>query len=112
MEATGGVVPNQGQQPPPPAAGEAAVQTAPKAERLNAALQQQLNLESVKTRAIGLYKAISRILEDFDAYARSNTSPKWYRRFPQTAISLSTSSPTTETFALSSFPYYYPRIPF
>ncbi|XP_008789630.1 mediator of RNA polymerase II transcription subunit 8 [Phoenix dactylifera] len=77
MEATGGAVPPQGQQPPPPAAGDAAAQPPPKAERLNAALQQQLNLESVKTRAIGLFKAISRILEDFDAYARSNTSPKW-----------------------------------
>lgn len=46
-------------------------------ERLNQALQQQLNLEQVKTRAIGLFKAISRILEDFDAYARTNTTPKW-----------------------------------
>ncbi|CAK7323776.1 unnamed protein product [Dovyalis caffra] len=46
-------------------------------ERLNHAVQQQLNLESVKTRAISLFKAISRILEDFDAYARTNTTPKW-----------------------------------
>lgn len=46
-------------------------------ERLNQAVQQQLNLEQVKTRAISLFKAISRILEDFDAYARTNTSPKW-----------------------------------
>ncbi|XWS16614.1 hypothetical protein CRYUN_Cryun34aG0105100 [Craigia yunnanensis] len=41
------------------------------AERLNQAVQQQLNLESLKTRAI------SRILEDFDAYSRTNTTPKW-----------------------------------
>ncbi|EEF48724.1 conserved hypothetical protein [Ricinus communis] len=47
------------------------------AERLNPAVQQQLNLESVKTRAISLFKAISRILEEFDAYARSNANPKW-----------------------------------
>ncbi|KAJ6433178.1 hypothetical protein OIU84_020236 [Salix udensis] len=46
-------------------------------ERLNHAVQQQLNLESVKTRAIGLFKALTRILEDFDAYARTNTTPKW-----------------------------------
>lgn len=47
-------------------------------ERLNQAVQQQLNLDSVKTRAISLFKAISRILEDFDAIARTNASPKWY----------------------------------
>lgn len=47
-------------------------------ERLNQAVVQQLNLEAVKTRAISLFKAISRILEDFDAYARTNTTPKWY----------------------------------
>lgn len=46
-------------------------------ERLNQAVQQQLNLEQVKTRAISLFKAISRILEDFDAYGRTNTTPKW-----------------------------------
>ncbi|XP_011046546.1 PREDICTED: mediator of RNA polymerase II transcription subunit 8 isoform X6 [Populus euphratica] len=46
-------------------------------ERLNHAVQQQLNLESVKTRAISLFKALTRILEDFDAYARTNTTPKW-----------------------------------
>lgn len=46
-------------------------------ERLNPAVQQQLNLESVKTRAISLFKAISRILEDFDAIARTNAVPKW-----------------------------------
>lgn len=56
------------QQPPP----ERAV------ERLNPAVQQQLNLDSVKTRAISLYKAISRILEDFDAIARTNAVPKWF----------------------------------
>lgn len=47
-------------------------------ERLNQAVVQQLNLESVKTRAISLFKAISRILEDFDAYGRTNTTPKWF----------------------------------
>ncbi|CAL0328068.1 unnamed protein product [Lupinus luteus] len=46
-------------------------------ERLNQAVQQQLNLEQVKTRALSLYKSISRILEDFDAYGRTNTTPKW-----------------------------------
>ena len=46
-------------------------------ERLNQAVQQQLNLDAVKTRALSLYKAISRILDDFDAYARTNTTPKW-----------------------------------
>ncbi|KAK1414190.1 hypothetical protein QVD17_29931 [Tagetes erecta] len=47
-------------------------------ERLNPAVQQQLNLESVKTRAISLFKAISRILEDFDLLARTNSVPKWH----------------------------------
>lgn len=47
-------------------------------EKLNQAVQQQLNLESLKTRAISLFKAISRILEDFDAYSRTNTTPKWF----------------------------------
>lgn len=58
----------QQQQPPPPPAA---------AERLNAAVQQQLRLESVKGRATTLFKAVSRILEDFDAYARTNATPKW-----------------------------------
>ncbi|KAL8043636.1 hypothetical protein ABFX02_09G128035 [Erythranthe guttata] len=58
----------QDQQPPPP----------PKVvERLNPAVQQQLNLDSVKTRAISLFKAISRILEEFDVIARTNAVPKW-----------------------------------
>lgn len=48
------------------------------AERLNQAVQQQLNLESVKTRAISLDKAIFRILEDFQVIARTNAVPKWY----------------------------------
>ncbi|XP_042491398.1 mediator of RNA polymerase II transcription subunit 8 isoform X3 [Macadamia integrifolia] len=52
-------------------------QQPPRVEKLNLAVQQQLNLESVKTRAIGLFKAISRILEDFDAIARTNAVPKW-----------------------------------
>ncbi|KAL0923356.1 hypothetical protein M5K25_007410 [Dendrobium thyrsiflorum] len=51
--------------------------TPPKAERLNSAVQQQLNLESVKARALGLSKAISRILEDFNAIALTNATPKW-----------------------------------
>ncbi|KAK4427490.1 Mediator of RNA polymerase II transcription subunit [Sesamum alatum] len=58
---------DQQQQPPPARA----------AERLNPAVQQQLNLDSVKTRAISLFKAISRILEDFDTIARTNAVPKW-----------------------------------
>jgi hypothetical protein len=42
-------------------------------------VQQQLNLEGMRARAVGLYKAISRILEDFDVIARTNpsASPKW-----------------------------------
>lgn len=53
---------------------------APRVERLNAGVQQQLNLEGMRARAVGLYKAISRILEDFDVIARTNpsASPKWY----------------------------------
>ncbi|GAV66842.1 hypothetical protein CFOL_v3_10352, partial [Cephalotus follicularis] len=46
-------------------------------ERLNQAVQQQLNLESLKTRAISLFKAISRILEDLEVYSHTNTTPKW-----------------------------------
>ncbi|KAL2332557.1 hypothetical protein Fmac_020138 [Flemingia macrophylla] len=46
-------------------------------ERLNQAVQQQLNLKQVKSRAESLSKAISRILEDFDVYALTNTTPKW-----------------------------------
>ncbi|KAK6915191.1 hypothetical protein RJ641_020308, partial [Dillenia turbinata] len=52
-------------------------QPQPQVERLNPALQQQLNLESVRTRAISLYKAISRIREEIDAIARTNSVPKW-----------------------------------
>ncbi|XP_076943368.1 mediator of RNA polymerase II transcription subunit 8-like isoform X2 [Bidens hawaiensis] len=47
-------------------------------ERLNTAVQQQLNLESVKTRAISLFKAISRILEEFEVLSRNNSVPKWH----------------------------------
>ncbi|XP_076888281.1 mediator of RNA polymerase II transcription subunit 8-like [Bidens hawaiensis] len=47
-------------------------------ERLNPAVQQQLNLESVKTRAISLFKAISRILEEFELLSRNNSVPKWH----------------------------------
>lgn len=57
---------------------EAAAANQTKVERLSQGVQQQLNLESVKTRAVGLSKAISRILEDFDAIARSSSVPKWY----------------------------------
>lgn len=57
--------------------GQAEQPTQP-VERLNQAVQQQLNLESVKTRAISLFKAVSRILDEFDAIARSNSLPKWY----------------------------------
>ncbi|CAE6064775.1 unnamed protein product [Arabidopsis arenosa] len=56
----------QPQQPPPPVA-----------EKLNPKLEKELNLESLKTRAVSLVKAVSRILEDFDAYGRTNTTPKW-----------------------------------
>ncbi|XP_019102151.1 PREDICTED: mediator of RNA polymerase II transcription subunit 8-like [Camelina sativa] len=56
----------QPQQPPPPVV-----------EKLNPKLEKELNLESLKTRALSLFKAISRILEDFDAYGRTNTTPKW-----------------------------------
>ncbi|XP_042050426.1 mediator of RNA polymerase II transcription subunit 8-like isoform X2 [Salvia splendens] len=65
MEAAA-VAAGQDQQPPAKAV-----------ERLNPALQQQLNLDSVKTRAISLFKAISRILEELDAIARANATPKW-----------------------------------
>lgn len=60
----------QNQNPPAP-------EQAKPAERLNPAVQQQLNLESVKTRAVGLFNAISRILEHIDAYSRSNSLPNW-----------------------------------
>ncbi|XP_062108966.1 mediator of RNA polymerase II transcription subunit 8 isoform X2 [Humulus lupulus] len=75
MAAMEGVIPNQNQQLQPQQ-----LQQQPQpvvVERLNDAVQQQLNLESVKTRASSLFKSISRILEDFDVYARTNTSPKW-----------------------------------
>ncbi|KAL3632163.1 hypothetical protein CASFOL_025147 [Castilleja foliolosa] len=70
MAAMEGVVTagGQDQQQPPPARV---------VERLNPAVQQQLNLESVKTRAISLFKAISRILEDFNAIGATNAVPKW-----------------------------------
>ncbi|KAK3129465.1 hypothetical protein QOZ80_6BG0480160 [Eleusine coracana subsp. coracana] len=64
----------------PPQTGAAGEQPpAPRVERLNAGVQQQLNLEGMRARAVGLYKAISRILEDFDVIARTNpsASPKW-----------------------------------
>jgi hypothetical protein len=62
------------------AAAQAAGAAVPRVERLNSEVQNQLNLEGMRARAVGLYKAISRILEDFDAIARANpnASPKWY----------------------------------
>lgn len=72
-----GVVGAQSQQPQQQ---EAALAPPPQkvVERLNQAVQQQLNLDSVKTRAISLFKAISRILDEIDLLARSNAVPKWY----------------------------------
>ncbi|XP_019068746.1 mediator of RNA polymerase II transcription subunit 8 isoform X3 [Solanum lycopersicum] len=67
MEGVVAAQDQQQQQPQPPRV----------VEGLNPAVQQQLNLESVKTRAVSLFKAISRILEDFDAIARTNAVPKW-----------------------------------
>lgn len=46
-------------------------------ERLNTAVQQQLNLDSVKTRAISLLKAISRILDELHLISSTNSLPKW-----------------------------------
>lgn len=74
MEGGGGLVQDQSQQQQM----QVQPQQAPPAERLNQELVQLLNLESLKTRVISLYKAISRIIEDFDAYARTNTTPKWF----------------------------------
>lgn len=65
-----------------PAAGTAPEQ-AKAVERLNSAVQQQLNLESVKTRAVSLFNAISRILEHIDIYSRSNSLPKWQETLGQ-----------------------------
>ncbi|XP_066397709.1 mediator of RNA polymerase II transcription subunit 8-like isoform X2 [Miscanthus floridulus] len=64
---------------PPLGAAAGEQQAAPRVERLSAGVQQQLNLEGMRARAVGLYKAISRILEDFDVIARTNpsASPKW-----------------------------------
>ncbi|XP_020265915.1 mediator of RNA polymerase II transcription subunit 8 [Asparagus officinalis] len=50
---------------------------------LNRAVHAQLNLESVKTRAVGLFNAISRILEHIDVYSRSNSLPKWQETLGQ-----------------------------
>lgn len=57
--------------------GQTQQEPPPVAEKLHQGMVKVLNLESVKTRADSLFKAISRILEDFDAYARTNTTPKW-----------------------------------
>ncbi|WVZ65843.1 hypothetical protein U9M48_015142 [Paspalum notatum var. saurae] len=72
-----GVAPSAGAPAPGSAPGEQ--QAAPRAERLSAGVQQQLNLEGMRARAVGLYKAIARILEDFEIIARTNptASPKW-----------------------------------
>ncbi|KAG5538126.1 hypothetical protein RHGRI_025266 [Rhododendron griersonianum] len=74
-----GVVGAQSQQPQQQQQQEAALAPPPQkvVERLNQAVQQQLNLDSVKTRAISLFKAISRILDEIDLLARSNAVPKW-----------------------------------
>ncbi|XP_038874270.1 mediator of RNA polymerase II transcription subunit 8 isoform X6 [Benincasa hispida] len=72
MATMDGAVQTQPQQQQPLPAQPVAV-----AERLNQAVQQQLNLEALKNRATTLFKAISRILEDFDVYGRTNTTPKW-----------------------------------
>ncbi|CAA7409322.1 unnamed protein product [Spirodela intermedia] len=80
MEVVGGVsVPGIDLQQQQQLLQAGALQAPPpvKVERLNPALQQQLNLESVRTRALGLSNAISRILEDFDTIARTNAVPKW-----------------------------------
>ncbi|XP_010238496.1 mediator of RNA polymerase II transcription subunit 8 isoform X2 [Brachypodium distachyon] len=52
---------------------------APRAERLNQGVHHQLNLEGMRARAVGLYKAISRIIDDFNNIARTTPggSPKW-----------------------------------
>lgn len=80
MEVVGGVpVPGNDLQQQQQQLQAGALQAPPpvRVERLNPALQQQLNLESVRTRALGLSNAISRILEEFDAIARTNAVPKW-----------------------------------
>ncbi|GMH22008.1 hypothetical protein Nepgr_023851 [Nepenthes gracilis] len=46
-------------------------------EKPNPTVQWELCFDSSKTRAIGLYKAISRLLEEFDVVARSNSVSKW-----------------------------------
>ncbi|CAN6910273.1 unnamed protein product [Brassica oleracea var. botrytis] len=39
---------------------------------------EELNLDYVKRQTQSLQQAISRILEDFEAYSKTNTTPKWY----------------------------------
>ncbi|KAK9060556.1 hypothetical protein SSX86_021260 [Deinandra increscens subsp. villosa] len=70
MDGTMGVA--QGQQQQQQQAPAKVVQS------LDPGIQEQLNIDSVKTRAISLFKAISRILEDFDHLARTNSVPKWH----------------------------------
>ncbi|KAH7521986.1 hypothetical protein FEM48_Zijuj07G0090000 [Ziziphus jujuba var. spinosa] len=78
MAAMEGVVQSQAQIPQQQQQQQQQLQPQPMAvERLNEAVQQQLNLQSVKTRALSLSKAIGRILDDFNNYARTNTTPKW-----------------------------------
>lgn len=55
----------------------AAEDQAKMAERLNPAVKQQLNLDSMKVRAASLFNAISRVLEHIDIYSRSNSLPDW-----------------------------------
>ncbi|CAN7026466.1 unnamed protein product [Brassica rapa subsp. trilocularis] len=38
---------------------------------------EELNLDYVKRQTQSLQEAISRILEDFEAYSQTNTTPKW-----------------------------------
>ncbi|KAG2264411.1 hypothetical protein Bca52824_071490 [Brassica carinata] len=38
---------------------------------------EELNLDYVKRQTQSLQQAISRILEDFEAYSKTNTTPKW-----------------------------------
>jgi hypothetical protein len=42
---------------------------------LNSEVHDLLNLEGMRARTVGLYKAISRILEDFDAIVHTNPAP-------------------------------------
>ncbi|XP_011625734.1 mediator of RNA polymerase II transcription subunit 8 isoform X2 [Amborella trichopoda] len=57
---------------------QAQAQAQVQAEKLNQALQHQLNLEGVRTRALDLFNTISRLLEIFDPISRANPNlRKW-----------------------------------